>query len=60
MASSKKKKILYLHVGHSTKQWLKTLAKNQVGFAPVSTIAEKIFLAAKKDPSILKAALGEK
>lgn len=60
MASSNKRAILYLHVDKSTKKWLQDLCKQQIGFVPVSTIAERIFVAAKKDPSILKAAIGEK
>jgi hypothetical protein len=45
---TKKKEILYLHVNPSTKRWLKAIAKKQGGHVSQSTMAEQIFIAARK------------
>jgi hypothetical protein len=51
-----KKEILYLHVDTETKRWLKSLCAKQVGRVSQSTMAERIFVAAKKNPNLFKAA----
>jgi hypothetical protein len=53
---SKKKTILYLHITSDTKVWLKSLCKKQVGRVSQSTMAERIFVAAQKNPKFIRAA----
>ena len=48
MATERKRTILYLHVDLQTKRWLKTLCKKQGGYVSQSTMAEQVFVAARR------------
>lgn len=51
-----KKEILYLHVDKTTKTWLKSLAAKQIGRVSQSTMAERIFVTARKNPKLIAVA----
>lgn len=40
--------VLYLHVDAATKRWLHSLCKKQPGYVSQSTMAERIFEAARR------------
>lgn len=48
MATERKRTILYLHVDLATKNWLKKMCKDQPGRVSQSTMAEQVFVAARK------------
>jgi hypothetical protein len=51
----KNKVVLFLQIDPHTKTWLKKLCKKQIGRVSQSTMAERIFVAAKKNAQFMKA-----